>query len=132
MEKEATSDGNLHLILRFPLIPDCLSSYQPFLLLWQAYSTVGTPDYIAPEVFMQKGYGNECDWWSVGVIMFEMLIGYPPFCSEKTNETYRKIMNHKETLKFPDDCEISPAARSLVERFALSLSIHLFLSNLPD
>ena len=50
---------------------------------------VGTPDYIAPEVFMQVGYGKECDWWSVGCIMFEMLIGYPPFCSETPEETYR-------------------------------------------
>ena len=41
----------------------------------QAYSTVGTPDYIAPEVFMQTGYNKLCDWWSLGVIMYEMLIG---------------------------------------------------------
>lgn len=47
-----------------------------------AYSTVGTPDYIAPEVFSQKGYNELVDWWSVGVILFEMVIGFPPFYSD--------------------------------------------------
>ena len=44
-------------------------------LCMQAYSTVGTPDYIAPEVFMQTGYTYVCDYWSMGVIMYEMLMG---------------------------------------------------------
>ena len=47
-----------------------------------AYTTVGTPDYIAPEIFSKGGYTESVDWWSVGVIMFEMLVGYPPFFAD--------------------------------------------------
>ncbi|KAG8182370.1 hypothetical protein JTE90_010736 [Oedothorax gibbosus] len=82
-----------------------------------AYSTVGTPDYIAPEVFMQTGYNSACDWWSLGVIMYEMLMGYPPFCSETPQETYRKVMNWRETLIFPPEVPISNEARDLIQRF---------------
>lgn len=52
-----------------------------------AYSTVGTPDYIAPEVFGQHGYDETVDWWSIGVILFEMLVGYPPFFSDEPSIT---------------------------------------------
>ncbi|KAM6041164.1 serine/threonine-protein kinase 38 isoform 2-T4 [Theristicus caerulescens] len=82
-----------------------------------AFSTVGTPDYIAPEVFMQTGYNKLCDWWSLGVIMYEMLIGYPPFCSETPQETYKKVMNWKETLTFPPEVPISDKAKDLILRF---------------
>uniref|UniRef100_A0A673H6V7 non-specific serine/threonine protein kinase n=1 Tax=Sinocyclocheilus rhinocerous TaxID=307959 RepID=A0A673H6V7_9TELE len=82
-----------------------------------AYSTVGTPDYIAPEVFMQTGYNKLCDWWSLGVIMYEMLIGYPPFCSETPQETYRKVMNWRETLIFPPEVPISERAKDLILRY---------------
>ncbi|SCU92487.1 LAFA_0F10924g1_1 [Lachancea sp. 'fantastica'] len=82
-----------------------------------AYSTVGTPDYIAPEIFLYQGYGQECDWWSLGAIMYECLIGWPPFCSETPQETYRKIMNFEQTLQFPDDIHISYEAEDLIRRF---------------
>lgn len=82
-----------------------------------AYSTVGTPDYIAPEVFMQEGYTASCDWWSLGVIMYEMLEGYPPFCSENPQDTYRKVMNWRETLIFPPEMPISSPAKQLIQQF---------------
>jgi len=81
-----------------------------------AYSTVGTPDYIAPEVFLNVGYGKECDWWSLGCIMYEMLVGYPPFCSETPHETYRKIMNWQNELQFPDDIHLTKEAESLIRQ----------------
>ena len=76
----------------------------------------GTPDYIAPEVFLQTGYDKTCDWWSLGVIMYEMLIGYPPFCSESPQETYAKIMKWKDTLVFPPEVPISEAAKETIQR----------------
>ena len=68
-----------------------------------AYSTVGTPDYIAPEIFGGHGYSFGCDWWSVGAIMFECLIGWPPFCAEDAHDTYKKIVDWRNNLYFPPD-----------------------------
>lgn len=83
-------------------------------LLW---STVGSNGYISPEVLLKKGYGLECDWWSVGVIMFEMLCGYPPFLSDNPVQTCHKIVRWREFLEFPDDLEISKEAMDLICRF---------------
>jgi len=81
-----------------------------------AYSTVGTPDYIAPEVFAQTGYGHECDWWSLGVIMYECLVGYPPFYAEDPMSTCRKIVNWKKTLVFPEEAHLSQEASDIIQR----------------
>ncbi|PVH13939.1 uncharacterized protein CXQ87_002058 [Candidozyma duobushaemuli] len=85
-----------------------------------AYSTVGTPDYIAPEIFIHQGYGQECDWWSLGAIMFECLIGWPPFCSETPHETYRKIINWQESMVIPEDIHLSAEAEDLIRRLLTS------------
>ncbi|KAH7278246.1 hypothetical protein KP509_38G032500 [Ceratopteris richardii] len=81
-----------------------------------AYSTVGTPDYIAPEVLLKKGYSMECDWWSLGAIMFEMLVGYPPFHSDDPMTTCWKIVNWRSSLKFPKETILSPEAKDLMCR----------------
>lgn len=79
-----------------------------------AYSTVGTPDYIAPEMFSGKGYDYTCDWWSVGAIMFECMIGWPPFCGEQNNDTYHKIVNWRHYLHFPPDQPLNPDPEDLM------------------
>lgn len=84
------------------------------------FSTVGTPDYIAPEVFSQKGYGPEVDWWSLGVIMYECLVGYPPFYAEKPLQTCRKIVNYKRTLKIPAEAGLTRDAKDILLKLICS------------
>ncbi|KAK1257611.1 Serine/threonine-protein kinase AtPK1/AtPK6 [Acorus gramineus] len=81
-----------------------------------AFSTVGTPDYIAPEVLLKKGYGMECDWWSLGAIMYEMLVGYPPFYSDDPITTCKKIVYWRNHIKFPEDARLTPEAKDLICR----------------
>ncbi|RLN88113.1 hypothetical protein BBJ28_00015768, partial [Nothophytophthora sp. Chile5] len=83
-----------------------------------AFSTVGTPDYIAPEVLAQKGYGKECDWWSMGVILYECLVGYPPFYADEPVQTCRKIVNWKQSFGFPPEAKarLSPQCMDFIRR----------------
>ncbi|PKA64059.1 Serine/threonine-protein kinase [Apostasia shenzhenica] len=120
-------EGDKHMI-SFPLAQ---RTQQEQLLHWQknrrmlAYSTVGTPDYIAPEVLLKKGYGVECDWWSLGAIMYEMLVGYPPFYSEEPMSTCRKIVNWRTHLKFPTEAKLSPEAKDLITKLLCNVEKRL-------
>ena len=80
------------------------------------YSCVGTAYYVAPEVLNKTGYGKDIDWWSVGCIFFEMLVGYAPFCSEETNEVCYKVINWQKYLKIPDEIVISKEAEDLINK----------------
>lgn len=119
----ATWKANRRKLVRLSTFPKSERTHP--ILFPKAYSTVGTPDYIAPEIFLQKGYGKECDWWSLGAIMFECLVGYPPFCSENTHETYQKIMQWHRYLAFPDDIHLSREAEDLIRRY-LSFQLREF------
>lgn len=74
----------------------------------------GTPEYLAPELLHGHGYTKAVDWWTLGVLLYEMLTGLPPFYDENTNEMYRKIL--AEPLHFPGPEIVPPAARDLLTR----------------
>jgi serine/threonine protein kinase len=68
-----------------------------------ARSVVGTSQYMAPEVIRGDPYDGRCDWWSIGIILYECLFGFTPFACENRQETKLKILKHRTTLCFPDD-----------------------------
>jgi serine/threonine protein kinase len=70
----------------------------------------GTPEYIAPEMLQQQPYTKSVDWWSFGILVYEMLAGMPPFYDENTNHMYRRIIS--ENIQFPPD--FPRAAKDLV------------------
>ncbi|KAL7267999.1 Serine/threonine-protein kinase [Rhizina undulata] len=72
----------------------------------------GTPEYLAPELLLGQGYTKTVDWWTLGVLLYEMLTGLPPFYDENTNEMYRKIL--QDPLQFPTD--IDRDAKSILIR----------------
>jgi len=79
-----------------------------------AHSLVGTPNYIAPEVLMRIGYTQLCDWWSVGVILYEMLVGQPPFLAQTPAETQYKVINWATTLRIPSQANLTDDAKDLI------------------
>ncbi|KAF8456782.1 kinase-like domain-containing protein [Kalaharituber pfeilii] len=79
-----------------------------------AKSVVGTNQYMAPEVVRGDSYDGRCDWWSLGIIIYECLYGFTPFYSGNRNETRQRIINWRTTLNFPANPEISPQAYHLI------------------
>ena len=83
---------------------------------------LGTPDYIAPEVILGQPYGFAVDWWSMGVILYEMLLSITPFCSTTVEDLFEEITN--ENLKIDFRGNVVWCAQHLTV-FELSVSIHV-------
>lgn len=76
----------------------------------RTYTLCGTPEYLAPEILTSKAHGKGVDWWTLGVLIFEMLTGIDPFNAEDPIEIYQNIL--KGEIRFPK--KFNKNAKSLV------------------
>ena len=74
----------------------------------------GTPDYLAPEVITKNDIDKMADWWSFGILLFEMLCGNPPFYAENINKIYEMIKN--TTVQFPQKINVSDEAKDIIQK----------------
>jgi tRNA A-37 threonylcarbamoyl transferase component Bud32 len=82
--------------------------------LSQAASLVGTPDYVAPEIILNQSHSFSADYWSLGVMLYEFVIGVPPFHAGTVTETYHRAL--MGIIRWPENCEVSAEFRDLIER----------------
>jgi microtubule-associated serine/threonine kinase len=74
----------------------------------------GTPEYIAPEVILRQGYGKPVDWWSMGIILYEFLIGCVPFFGETPEELFAHTVNDDIEWPGEDDWPVPPEAKEMI------------------
>ena len=81
----------------------------------RANSFCGTPEYLAPEIISGNGYDKNVDWWSFGILLYEMICGIPPFYLQDVNKMYFLIKNEK-TIKFDKKFLVSKDAKDVITK----------------
>ena len=83
----------------------------------KAFSLCGTPEYFSPEIITREGHNKAADWWSYGILLYEMLFGIPPFYSKNTEKMFDLIT--KAELKFPKKINVSEDAKDLIKKLLI-------------
>jgi calcium/calmodulin-dependent protein kinase I len=81
-----------------------------------ATTACGTPSYLAPEICSGAGYGKEVDYWSIGVVIYIMLCGFPPFHDDNNSKLFHKIMTGDYDFPSPEFDNVSDCAKDLISR----------------